>query len=78
MLSICYNSRVKSKTNKKTLLKSVCVRSYSGRYFSAFRLNTERYGVYLENIQTIFSPNAEKMRTRITRNTDTFYTVTIS
>ena len=28
-------------------VKSVHIRSYSGRYFPAFKLNTERYGVSL-------------------------------
>ena len=41
--------------------KSVRIWNYSGPHFPAFRLNTERYEV---------SP-----RTRITPNTDTFYTV---
>ena len=39
--------------------KSVCIRNYSGPYFSAFGLNTERYS----------------MQTRITLNIDTFHTV---
>ena len=51
-------------------MKSVRIRSYSGPYFSAFGLNTERYGVSLR-IQF----ECGKMRTRITPNTDTFYGV---
>ena len=39
--------------------------------FSAFRLNTERYGVSLR-IQS----KCGKMQTRITPNTDTFYAMT--
>ena len=53
-----------------TLWKSVCVRSYSGPYFFAFGLNTERYSLSLR-IQS----ECEKMRTRITPNTSTFYAV---
>ena len=53
--------------------KSVPVRSWSGQYFPAFGLNTDRYGVSLR-IQSKW----EKIRTRITLNTDTFYAVTIS
>ena len=48
--------------------KCVRSRSYSGPHFPAFELNAERY--------PIFCPNAGKMRTRITPNTDTFYSVT--
>ena len=51
-------------------MKSVRIRSYSGPYFSAFGLNTERYSVSLR-IQF----ECGKMRTRITPNTDTFYGV---
>ena len=48
-------------------VESVGIRSYSGPYFPAFGLNTERYGVSLR-IQS----ECEKIRTRITPNTDTF------
>ena len=51
-------------------VKSVRSWSYSGPYFSEFGLNTERYGVSLR-IQSEF----EKIRTRITPNTDTFHAV---
>ena len=51
-------------------VKSVHIRSYSGPYFPAFELNTERYGVSLR-IQS----KCRKIRTRITLNTDTFHTV---
>ena len=37
-------------------VKGFRIRSYSGLYFPAFRLNTERYGVYL----SILSPNVGK------------------
>ena len=53
--------------------QSVCIRSYSGPYFS--RIRTE-YGE-IEYL-SVFSPNAGKcgeMRTRITPNTDSFYAV---
>ena len=53
-------------------MKSVCIMSYSGPYFSAFGLNTERQSVCLR-IQSEHG----KMRTRITTNTDTFYAVNV-
>ena len=53
-------------------VKSLHIWSYSGPYFPAFGLNTERYpnAGYL----SLFSPNAGNagMRTRITPNTNTF------
>ena len=51
-------------------MKSVRIRSYSGRHFPAFGLNTETYSVSLR-IQS----ECEKMGTRITPNTDTFLAV---
>ena len=51
-------------------VKRVSIRSYSGPNFPAFGLNTERYGVSLR-IQS----ECGKIRTRITPNTDTFYSV---
>ena len=51
-------------------MKSVRILSYSGLHFSAFGLNTERYGVSLR-IQS----KRGKMRTRITPNMDTAYAV---
>ena len=53
--------------------KSVRIRSYSDPYFSAFRLNTKRYGVSLR-----ISSKCGKIRTRAISNTDTFYGVVIS
>ena len=50
--------------------KSVRIMSYSGPYFPAFGLNTERYSVSLP-IQS----ECGKIRTRITFNMDTFYAV---
>ena len=55
---------------KDFCVKSVRIRSYSGPYFSAFELNTERYSVSL-----CIQSECVKMRTRITLNTDTFYAV---
>ena len=54
-------------------MKSVHIRSFSGPYFPAFGLNTERYGVSLR-IQS----ERRKMRTRKTPNTDTFHAVLTS
>ena len=51
-------------------LKSVRIQSYSGLYFLAFRLDTERYSVSLR-IQS----KCGKMWTKITPNMDTFYAV---
>ena len=51
-------------------VNSVCIRSCSGPYFSAFGLNTERYSVSL-SIQS----ECEKMRTRIIPNTDILHGV---
>ena len=51
-------------------VKHVPIWSYSEPYFAAFGLNMERYGVYL-NIQS----KCGKIRTRVTRNADTFQTM---
>ena len=51
-------------------VKRICIRSYSGPNFPEFGLNTERYSVSLR-IQS----ECGKIRTRITPNTDTFYSV---
>ena len=56
-----------------SLVKGVRIRSYSGLYFPAFGLNTESYGVCLR-IQS----ECQKIRTRITPNTDTFHAVLLS
>ena len=53
-------------------VKSVRIRSYSDPYFTAFGLNTERYGVYL-HIQSACG----KIPTRITPNKGTFHSVFI-
>ena len=65
---MCSLSQRKLKTLR--CLKSVRIWSYSGPYFPAFGLNTERYCVYLR-IQC----KNEKIRTRKTLNTDTFHEV---
>ena len=49
-------------------MKRVCIRSYSGPYFPAFGLNTERYGVSRRS-----QSECGKIRTTITLNTDTFF-----
>ena len=51
-------------------VKSVSVWSYTGSYFPGFRLNTERYQLYLR-IQS----ESRKIRSRITPNRDTFHLV---
>ena len=51
-------------------VKSVRIRSFSGPYFPAFGLNTERYGVSL-----LIQSECRKTRARKTPNTDTFYIV---
>ena len=53
-------------------LKNVRIWSYSGLYFPAFGLNTERYGVVL-----LIRSKCGKIRTRITLNRDTFHSVNI-
>ena len=53
-------------------MKSVRIQSYSSPHFPAFRLNSERYSVSLP----IHSERGN-MRTRITPNLDSFYTVDI-
>ena len=64
-LSNCNNA-----CSKFCLVKSVRIWSYSGPYFPAFGLNTERYKVSL-HIQF----ECGKMLSRITPNTDTFHAV---
>ena len=51
-------------------MKSVCIRSFSGPYFPAFGLNTERHRVSL-HIQS----ECGKIRTRRFPNTGTFQSV---
>ena len=54
-------------------VKSVPIWSFSGPYFLAFGLNTERYSVSLR-IQS----ECGKMRTRKTSNKDTFHAVMVT
>ena len=54
-------------------VKSVRIRSYSGLYFPVFGLNKKRYGVSL-----VIQAKCEKIRTRKTPNTDTFYSVIVA
>ena len=51
-------------------VKSVRIRSFSGRYFPTFGLNTERYGVSL-----YIRSECGKIGTRKTPNMDTFHAV---
>ena len=53
-------------------MKSVRIRSFSGQYFPAFGLNTERYSAYLR-IQF----ECGEIGTRKSPNTDTFHEVVI-
>ena len=67
VLNCGYNSQAKNHC-----IKSVRIQIYSGQHFLPFGLNTERHSVPLR-IQS----ECGKMRTRITRNTETFYVVNI-
>ena len=53
-------------------MKSVRIRNFSGPYFPAFGLNTDRYGISFR-IQS----ECGKIRTRKTPNTDTFHAVSL-
>ena len=55
-------------------MKSVRNRRYSGPYFPAFRMNTERYSGFLR----IWSECRKVVRTRITPNKGTFYAAQIN
>ena len=56
-----------------TQRESVRIRRFSGPYFSAFGLNTKRYGRTRPEYEVSFPIQAEcgKIRTRKTLNTDT-------
>ena len=56
--------------DQKEKRKSVRIRSYSGPYFPACRLNAETYSVSLR-----LQSECGKIRTRITPNTNTFHAV---
>ena len=67
------HSKVENKSRdqgKQNCVKSVHIRSYSGPYFSAFRLNMERYSVSLRILS-----ECGKIQTRMTLNIDTFHAV---
>ena len=70
------NNQTKKLSKKKLnilqlhYVKSVRIRSFSGPYFSAFGLNTERYGLSL-----LIQSECGKIRTRKTWNTDIFHAV---
>ena len=75
MWQIKNNIFPKKKIEPKYCVKSVRIRSFSGPYFPAFGLNTERYSVLC------ISPYSVRMREnteQITPNTDTFHAVIIS
>ena len=59
--------------SNNTLRKKSHIRRFSGPYFPAFELNTERYSVSLQ-----IQPKCGKMRSRKTPNTDTFHADLIS
>ena len=67
-----YKQCCKSLSNTNCV-KNVHIRNYSGPYFPAFGLNTERYFASLR-IQF----ECGKIQTRTTPNMDTFYAVCIS
>ena len=54
-------------------VESACIWSFSGPYFHAFGINTERYRVSLH-----ITCKCGKIRTRQTLNTDTFYVVLLA
>ena len=62
-------------------VKNVRIRIFSGPYFPAFGLNTERYEVSLSiqyEVSLSIQSKCGKIRTRKTPNTDTFYAVLTS
>ena len=65
--------KLSSFSSEQQLRKKVHIRSFSGPYFPAFRLNTERYSVSFR-IQFEYG----KMQTRKTPNMDNFYAVSYS
>ena len=71
-----YVNKLKVRTNanfhSSHCLKSVRFRSFSGQYFPAFGLNTERYFISL-----CIQSGCGKIQTRKIPNTDTFYAVSM-
>ena len=66
------SSSSNSTSSSVNCVENVCIQSYSGPYFPAFGQTTERFSVSL-HIQS----ECGKIRTRITPNTGTIYTVII-
>ena len=68
LYSIMYRLILNLLSGQLHWVKSVQIRSFSGPYFPAFGLNTERYGVshYVDipitEYLSVFSPNAGKYR----------------
>ena len=78
-LNIYVNVYTHLNTNNKNLqctsnhcVKNVRIQSFSGPYFPAFELISERYSVPL-----CIQSECRKIRTRKTPNTDAFYTVSV-
>ena len=76
---VCWAGKNQNNTDKRTVIelehfehhmKSVRIRSLSGPYFTAFKVNMERYGV---SIRIQFE--CGKVRASKTPNTDTFNAV---
>ena len=54
VLYMCFNYLVgdtRCQSNHHHCVKSVCIRSYCGLHFPAFRLNTEKYSVSSHSVQ---------------------------
>ena len=66
--SICVLCSKENSSCNFHCVKSVCIRSFSDLYFSAFGLNTERYGVS-HRIES----KCGKIRTKKSPNTNTFH-----
>ena len=65
-------NKVHTMCYKNNCVKCACIRSFSGPYFSAFRLNIERYRIFLR-----IQYKCGKIQTRKTPNTDTFHAVNV-
>ena len=72
-LSVHRRIGIYSNTGNIHCVKSARIWSYSGPYFPAFGLNTERYFVSLR-----IRSKCGKIRTRITPNTDTSYALIVT
>ena len=67
---MCVPTRISKNIFSRHCVKSVRTRSYSGPYFLAFGLNTERYSVTL-----CIQSECRIMRTKITPNTGIIHAV---